>query len=84
MSQDITVKVPATSANIGSGFDALGLALSLYNEVSFRKTDEGGLSLVVEGLGQGKITTDFEKKPWWVKLCYGQRLSTVRPCRKTE
>ena len=61
MSQDITVKVPATSANIGSGFDALGLALSLYNEVSFRKTDEGGLSLVVEGLGQGKITTDFER-----------------------
>ena len=38
-----------------------GLALSLYNEVSFRKTDEGGLSLVVEGLGQGKITTDFER-----------------------
>ena len=61
MSQDITVKVPATSANIGSGFDALGLALSLYNEVSFRKTDEGGLSLVIEGLGQGKITTDFER-----------------------
>ena len=61
MSQDITVKVPATSANIGSGFDALGLALSLYNEVSFRKTDERGLSLVIEGLGQGKITTDFER-----------------------
>ena len=61
MSQNITVKVPATSANIGSGFDALGLALSLYNEVSFRKTDEGGLSLVVEGLGQGEITTDFER-----------------------
>ncbi len=29
----IEIKVPATSANLGSGFDALGLALTLYNTV---------------------------------------------------
>ena len=27
----LTVRVPATSANLGSGFDTLGMALSLYN-----------------------------------------------------
>ena len=31
----IKVSVPATSANIGSGFDALGLAVTLYNTVTF-------------------------------------------------
>ena len=31
----ITVKVPATSANCGPGFDSLGLALELYNTFTF-------------------------------------------------
>ena len=31
----VRVKVPATSANIGSGFDSLGLALTLYNTIGF-------------------------------------------------
>ena len=30
----IKVSVPATSANVGSGFDALGLAVTLYNTVT--------------------------------------------------
>lgn len=29
----ITVKIPATSANVGAGFDSLGLAVTLYNEI---------------------------------------------------
>ena len=33
----IKVRVPATSANMGSGFDSLGLALTLYNYVSIEK-----------------------------------------------
>ncbi len=35
----ITVKVPATSANIGAGFDSCGMALSLYNTASFEECD---------------------------------------------
>ena len=35
----ITVRVPATSANIGSGFDSCGLALSLYNTAAFEEYD---------------------------------------------
>lgn len=35
----IRVRVPATSANLGPGFDALGLALSLYNEFEVEEID---------------------------------------------
>jgi len=37
----IKVKVPATSANIGPGFDALGIALNLYNSFTFEEIPEG-------------------------------------------
>ena len=35
----IFVKVPATSANVGAGFDSLGLAVSMYNTVTFEESD---------------------------------------------
>ncbi|AGX44117.1 homoserine kinase [Clostridium saccharobutylicum] len=37
----IKVRVPATSANMGPGFDSLGIALTLYNEFEFRELDNG-------------------------------------------
>ncbi len=37
--EKITVRVPATTANIGPGFDSVGCALSLYNNISFALTD---------------------------------------------
>ncbi|MEG1481454.1 homoserine kinase [Clostridium sp.] len=37
----IKVRVPATSANMGPGFDSLGIALNLYNEYSFSEIEEG-------------------------------------------
>lgn len=36
----IKVSVPATSANVGSGFDALGLAVTLYNTATFEPADQ--------------------------------------------
>lgn len=36
----ISIKVPATSANIGPGYDCLGLALNLFNEITIEKQDE--------------------------------------------
>jgi len=40
----VTVRVPATTANLGPGFDAFGCALSLYTDVTFEETD-GGLEI---------------------------------------
>ncbi len=37
----IKVKVPATSANIGSGFDTLGMALSINNVITFKEIESG-------------------------------------------
>jgi len=37
----IRVRVPATSANMGPGFDTLGIALKLYNDFEFRETEDG-------------------------------------------
>ena len=34
------VRVPATSANIGPGFDSLGIALEMYNYITVEETDK--------------------------------------------
>lgn len=49
------VRAPATAANLGPGFDALGLALGLYDEVEARVTG-GGLAVEVSGEGSGTAT----------------------------
>jgi len=50
----VHVRVPATSANLGPGFDALGLALALYNDVMAEEAD--GVSVRVEGQGAGRLS----------------------------
>lgn len=48
----VRVSVPATSANLGPGFDCLGLALDLCDDLTARVTP-GGLRVAVEGEGSG-------------------------------
>jgi len=50
---NITIKAPATSANLGPGFDALGLALDLWNESTFEIADD--FMVHVEGEGESKL-----------------------------
>ena len=47
----VSIRVPATSANCGSGFDTLGLACTLYNEVTYEITPTRGFQLEVTGEG---------------------------------
>ncbi len=49
--------VAASSANLGPGFDSLGLALSLYDEIIVETTDSG-LVVEVEGEGAGELELD--------------------------
>jgi len=56
----VLVRVPATSANLGPGFDALGLALSLYDDVAARVT-RSGLSIEVSGEGAADVADAGEK-----------------------
>jgi homoserine kinase len=56
----VLVRVPATSANLGPGFDALGLALGLHDEVEVAVT-ASGLSIEVSGEGAGEVAHAGEK-----------------------
>src|SRR4051794_30814152 len=51
------IRVPATSANLGPGFDALGLALTLYDDVVIRVA-ESGLSVDIAGEGADELRRD--------------------------
>jgi homoserine kinase len=51
------IRVPASSANLGSGFDALGLALGLYDTVEVRPLAYD-LPVHVTGHGAGQVPTD--------------------------
>lgn len=53
----VRVTVPASTANLGSGFDALGLALARYDEVEVEVT-ESGLAVEVVGCGAGRVPAD--------------------------
>jgi homoserine kinase len=58
LSGPVTVSVPATSANLGPGFDALGLALDLRDRVSAQVTDGAGVQISVHGVGEGVVPLD--------------------------
>ena len=55
MIDDIVVKVPATSANMGPGFDSLGIALDIWNEVRISK---GPFSIKIDGTGEEELPED--------------------------
>ena len=58
MSRIVSVSVPATSANLGPGYDALGLALEIRDHVTAQFTDDNLITVVVTGEGAGKLPTD--------------------------
>lgn len=53
----VEVKVPASSANLGPGFDTLGLAVGLYDHVTVEVIDSG-LEVEVTGEGAGEVPLD--------------------------
>ena len=54
----VSVKVPATSANLGPGFDTLGMALSYYDELEVEAVAGDGAFVEVIGEGAGEVPTD--------------------------
>ena len=64
----IHVQVPATSANIGPGFDAFGLALALYDRYVAQIMDEPGLDIDITG--EGAETVRKDEKNLVVKAMY--------------
>ncbi|MCU0227984.1 MAG: homoserine kinase, partial [Bryobacterales bacterium] len=59
-------RVPASSANLGPGFDALGMAVQLYLECRFRPADE--LTIGVAGTDAASIPTNADNLIWQTAL----------------
>lgn len=55
--QPVQVQVPATSANLGPGFDCLGLALNMHDRYMAQVMDEPGVDIDVTGEGVASIPT---------------------------
>jgi homoserine kinase len=54
----VSVRVPATSANLGPGFDTLGIALAFYDDLEVTATKPGTISIEVHGEGEGQVPLD--------------------------
>jgi homoserine kinase len=71
------LRVPASSANLGPGFDAVGLALALYLECRFRPSDE--LKIRVQGRDAAQIPQGPENLIWQTALAVAQDVSETLP-----
>lgn len=60
------LRVPASSANLGPGFDALGLALSVYLRCRFRRAEQ--LKITVHGRDAGLISNGEDNFIWQTAL----------------
>jgi homoserine kinase len=61
--RSLAVDVPASSANLGAGYDCLGLALELTNRVTVEAVDgDGSIDLVVSGEGAGELPASRENR----------------------
>ncbi len=58
LGRSVTVRVPATTANLGPGFDTLGMALAVYDELRVTVREQPGATVHVVGVGEGEVPTD--------------------------
>ena len=65
--QTVTVTIPATTANLGPGFDCLGMALSLYNRITFCE-QKATFAITIEGEGADWLPNDESNLVWRAAL----------------
>jgi homoserine kinase len=55
---EFQIRTPGSTANLGPGFDSLGLALSIYNHLTIQTQTAPGLEVTIQGEGKDILTTD--------------------------
>lgn len=91
----VTVTVPATTANLGPGFDCIGAALTLYNQFKFTRLDPATERLVeettrstplitVRGVEQERVVTDESNLAYQAFLKVYQHLGQTPPAIQIE
>jgi homoserine kinase len=71
------VRVPASSANLGPGFDSLGLALGVYLTCRFERASR--LSIRVSGRDSAQISTGEDNLIWRTALAVAADVGDILP-----
>ena len=81
----ITVSVPATTANLGPGFDCLGAAISLYNRFKFSIADSAiEVKITVTGKEAPKVSTDRNNLAYQAFVKLYEYINQTPPCVLVE
>lgn len=78
------IRVPATTANLGAGFDCIGAALSMYNEFTFTPIDSADLVIAVQGLEAAKVDTGTSNLAYQAFLKLYGRIDRTPPVIQLE
>ncbi|WP_446664540.1 homoserine kinase [Flexivirga sp. B27] len=74
----VTVEVPASSANLGPGFDSIGLGLAITDTVQATVGGDG-VQISVDGCGAGEVPTDGTHLVWRSALTMWEQLGVEPP-----
>ena len=79
----VEVRAPATTANLGPGYDCLGMALDLWNHIAVTVLEDGGSPEVdVAGEGEGELAGDAENLTYRaMAFLYGEADEEMPPFR---
>jgi homoserine kinase len=78
------IRVPATTANLGAGFDCIGAALSLYNEFTFTPIETESLVIAVRGLEAARVLTDASNLAYQAFLKFYAQIDRTPPVIQLE
>jgi len=76
--RSVRLRVPASSANLGPGFDSIGLALGLWDDYVVSTSESPGLVIEVSGEGAGDVPTD-ERHLVYATMLHTWRALGVEP-----
>ena len=82
-----TITVPATTANLGPGFDCIGAALTLYNQFKFTRLDESFeqlVSIAVTGAEADRVKTDESNLVYQAFVKFYQKVGQIPPSVQIE
>lgn len=76
---EFRIRLPGSTANLGPGYDALGMALSIYNYVAVKTRSQPGVSFSIEGEGTDILSADEENLFYHAAQFAAQRAGKTLP-----
>lgn len=84
MTKTVTISVPATTANLGPGFDCIGAALTLYNQFNISINSTGRVNIAVTGLEAQGVRTDESNLVYQAFVKFYTHINQTPPPVKIE